>query len=70
MKKLLILCVGFLLLSCNGMAQKEIKKTYKIDKTDAEWKAELWSLLHGLQYQKLCPAMTKIFEKPTLVQPP
>ncbi|MGK0254279.1 MAG: peptide-methionine (R)-S-oxide reductase [Mariniflexile sp.] len=41
MKKLIILSVLLLLFNCNGNAQKENKKTYKVTKTDAEWKAQL-----------------------------
>lgn len=41
MNKILFLSIAFLLFNCNGNAQKETKKTYKVSKTDAEWKAEL-----------------------------
>lgn len=41
MKKVLFLGVVFLLCNCNGNAQKETKKTYKVSKTDAEWKSQL-----------------------------
>lgn len=33
--------MGLILFSCNGNAQKETKKNYKISKTEAEWKSEL-----------------------------
>jgi len=44
MKKIILLCTVLGLLSCNGNAQKETKKqskTYKVTKTDAEWKSQL-----------------------------
>lgn len=41
MKKLMIFCTALVIFNCNSNAQKETKKTYKITKTDAEWKAEL-----------------------------
>lgn len=41
MKKLIIFCIAFVLFNCNGNAQKENKNTFKVSKTDAEWKAEL-----------------------------
>ena len=44
MKKLIVLCFTTLLFSCNGTAQKTVKKepeTFKVTKTESEWKAEL-----------------------------
>ncbi len=44
MKNLIVLLVSFFMLSCNSSAQKPNKKetkTYKITKTDNEWKAQL-----------------------------
>ena len=41
MNRLIILCLSLIVFSCNGNAQKETKQTYKVTKTDAEWKAEL-----------------------------
>lgn len=44
MKKLIVLCFTALLLSCNGIAQKKEKKdqkTFKVTKTESEWKAIL-----------------------------
>jgi len=42
MKKIIILSVFGLFLSCNSSAQKkEASKEYKIKKTDAEWRAQL-----------------------------
>lgn len=41
MKKLIFFYITLLLFNCNSNAQKEKKQTYKVTKTDAEWKAEL-----------------------------
>jgi peptide-methionine (R)-S-oxide reductase len=44
MKKIILLCIISLFFSCNGVAQKPTKKeikTYKISKTEAEWRSEL-----------------------------
>lgn len=41
MKKLIFGGIFLLVLNCNGNAQKEGTKTYKVSKTDAEWKAQL-----------------------------
>ncbi|WP_298238192.1 peptide-methionine (R)-S-oxide reductase MsrB [uncultured Algibacter sp.] len=41
MKNLLIASLFICLFSCNGSAQKEAKKTYKVSKTEAEWKSQL-----------------------------
>ena len=44
MKKTLLLVIAMTLLNCNGNAQKKEKKeteSYKVSKTDAEWKKEL-----------------------------
>jgi len=44
MKKLIILYFATVLFSCNGTAQKkttETPKTFKVTKTESEWKAEL-----------------------------
>lgn len=41
MKKFIILFISILFFSCNGNAQKEASKAYKVTKTDKEWKAEL-----------------------------
>jgi peptide-methionine (R)-S-oxide reductase len=44
MRNLIILSAIITLFSCNGNAQKESKKaktTYKVTKTDAQWKAQL-----------------------------
>ena len=41
MKKFIILLISMVLLSCNGNAQKENNKTYKVTKTENEWKAQL-----------------------------
>lgn len=47
MKKLVVLCFVAILFSCNGTAQKPVKKdseTFKVTKTESEWKAELSDL--------------------------
>ncbi|WP_308993535.1 peptide-methionine (R)-S-oxide reductase MsrB [Mariniflexile litorale] len=41
MKKLMIFCITLVLFNCNSNAQKEKKTSFKVSKTDAEWKAEL-----------------------------
>ena len=44
MKKLIVLCFTAVLFSCNGVAQKKDKKeskTFKVTKTESEWKAQL-----------------------------
>ncbi|WNH12057.1 peptide-methionine (R)-S-oxide reductase MsrB [Thalassobellus suaedae] len=44
MKKLIVLVISFFILSCNSSAQKQNQKetkTYKVNKTDSEWKAQL-----------------------------
>ncbi len=41
MKKLLLLCLAISVFNCNSTAQKKEDKTYKVSKTDAEWKAQL-----------------------------
>ena len=42
MKKIVILCFTVILFSCNGNAQKTKEtKTFKVTKTESEWKAEL-----------------------------
>ncbi len=46
MKRILLLFIGVLVISCTGNAQKESKKekkTYKVFKTNAEWKEILTS---------------------------
>lgn len=46
MKKIIILFISIVFMSCNGIAQKknsQEKKNYTISKTDAEWKKELTS---------------------------
>ena len=48
MKKLLLLVNTLILFNCNGNAQKENKKVYKISKTDAEWKAELTEMQYNV----------------------
>ncbi|GAA4231562.1 peptide-methionine (R)-S-oxide reductase MsrB [Postechiella marina] len=40
MKKIFIVALTFFFFNCKGNAQKE-NKTYKISKTEAEWKSEL-----------------------------
>jgi peptide-methionine (R)-S-oxide reductase len=47
MKKIVILFISLAFLSCNGIAQKNDSTesvTYKVTKTDAEWKAQLTPL--------------------------
>ncbi|WP_100611729.1 peptide-methionine (R)-S-oxide reductase MsrB [Confluentibacter lentus] len=47
MKKIILLFITVGLISCNGNAQKESKKaskTYKVTKTEAEWKSQLSAL--------------------------
>lgn len=49
MKNLLVLSVIITLFSCNGNAQKDSKEettTYKVTKTDAEWKSQLTDMEH------------------------
>ena len=44
MKKLILFCFTAMLISCNSTAQKKEKKeskTFKVTKTEGEWKAEL-----------------------------
>ncbi|MCL4158916.1 UNVERIFIED_CONTAM: hypothetical protein GTU68_008633 [Idotea baltica] len=41
MKKILIICLGLVIFSCKGNAQKKEQKVYKISKTETEWKAQL-----------------------------
>lgn len=41
MKKLLVICISLLVFNCNSHAQKKEQKTYKVTKTEAEWKAQL-----------------------------
>ncbi len=43
MRKIIILSFAFLLFNCNSNAQQKEtnNKTYKVSKTDAEWKAQL-----------------------------
>lgn len=55
MRNLLFLLITLILFNCNGNAQKENKKTYKISKTDAQWKAELTDM----QYYVLRKAGTE-----------
>ncbi len=43
MKKLLILSLMMGFIACKGTAQKEKKEDFAVNKTDAEWKAELTS---------------------------
>jgi peptide-methionine (R)-S-oxide reductase len=48
MKKLITLCIALVLFNCNSNAQKENKKTYKVSKTDSEWKAELPEMTYNV----------------------
>ena len=44
MKSILLLCLAFSLFSCQGFSQQNASKkniTYKVSKTDAEWRQEL-----------------------------
>ena len=41
MNKIMILCVSLVLLNCKGNAQKLSKETFKVTKTDTEWRAQL-----------------------------
>lgn len=41
MNKILIICLSIIVFNCNGNAQKEEKKVYKVSKTKAEWKTQL-----------------------------
>lgn len=41
MKKLIVICLCLLVFNCKGNSQKEVKKVYKVSKTNAEWKAQL-----------------------------
>jgi peptide-methionine (R)-S-oxide reductase len=41
MKKFIILLISIVFVSCNSNAQKENNKSYKVTKSDKEWKAEL-----------------------------
>ncbi|WP_445731396.1 peptide-methionine (R)-S-oxide reductase MsrB [Mariniflexile sp.] len=44
MKKSIILCISLVFLNCKGNAQKEVKKTGTVRKTDTEWKTQLSDL--------------------------
>lgn len=57
MKRVLIICIVGLLVSCSGNAQTKSKekKTYKVEKTNAEWK----QLLSPLAYSVLREAATE-----------
>jgi len=57
MKKLATILVLFLMISCVGNAQttSKVKKTYKVEKTNAEWK----KILNPLQYYVLREAGTE-----------
>jgi peptide-methionine (R)-S-oxide reductase len=51
MKKIVILFISLAFLSCNGIAQKNDSTesvTYKVTKTDAEWKAQLTPLQYTI----------------------
>ncbi len=46
MRRLILLCIGALVISCTGTAQKKVKKEpkkYEVSKTNAEWKKILTS---------------------------
>ncbi|AJR04448.1 peptide-methionine (R)-S-oxide reductase MsrB [Siansivirga zeaxanthinifaciens] len=55
MKRILTLAITLTILSCNSHAQKEKKETFKVSKTDAEWKAQL----SNLEYNVLRHAATE-----------
>ena len=56
MKKLILMALGLLFISCNSNAQQtEKKKEYPITKTEEEWKAQLTDL----QYYVLREAGTE-----------
>jgi len=58
MKKIILLTIAIVLISCNGSAQKnkkENKETFKVTKTDAEWK----EVLTPAQYYVLREAGTE-----------
>lgn len=44
MKKLALLVVAMIVISCNSKAQQKEKESFPIAKTEAEWKAELTEL--------------------------
>ena len=44
MKKLIILSISLVFLNCKGNTQKQNKETFKVTKTEAEWKAQLSEL--------------------------
>ncbi|MDO5988778.1 peptide-methionine (R)-S-oxide reductase MsrB [Flavivirga amylovorans] len=46
MKKLILFCFTMTLFNCNSNAQKTEQKTYKVSKTDAEWKTQLSSIAY------------------------
>jgi len=51
MKKLILLCVISIFISCNSVAQKKPKKitdTYKVTKTDAQWKIQLTEIEYSV----------------------
>ena len=50
MKKLAGICILVLMINCVGTAQNSSKetKTYKVEKTDAEWKEQLSPIVYNV----------------------
>ncbi|MFB9052257.1 peptide-methionine (R)-S-oxide reductase MsrB [Formosa undariae] len=55
MKSILLLCLAFSLFTCQGFSQKKESKsatTYKVSKSETEWKAELTDLQYKVLRQE------------------
>lgn len=64
MKKLIFLACILLLFNCNSTAQKKSEITYKVTKTDAEWKAQLSDIsYYVLRQAGTEPAFSSLLNK-------